>query len=229
MICYGASIHTADGLAVANALSVCEYPSLFLLSPRSSTAVEILLRLEGLSTKMSSSDLVGKVAASLLYHQAVLDEQIARQRQLEEEAALRAEQDREFQEALEEDRRRAEEQRLTREKEEEEVRQKNVSIERARSLLQPEPPLEDPQVCRLRLFLPSGAKLDRRFRVTDSMQVVHSFVFLHFLDKQVSIENFELSCQYPRKMFSDLDQTIEQALGAGSSKQAVIMVRDLDA
>jgi len=184
-----------------------------------------------------ATDFLAVLSAHVLHYQTIIEEANARRRLREEEAALRAEQDREFQETLAADRRREEErleqERLERERiveEEEKARleeaQRQSMLDQARQMVPEEPQTGTPGVARLRLFLPSGSRVDRRFQATDRIAVIRAFIQIYFHEKEIAIQNFELSSNYPKKILDDDDASIEEALGA---LQAVIMVRDLDA
>lgn len=256
VMCWGGSINAADGASVAQGLKVCAYPFVALLScQRGSRTAEILFRMEGLGSRANDAttarrtayavneipfhptDFLAVLSAHVLHYQTIIEEAAARRRVREEEVALRAEQDREFQETLAADRRREaerlEEERLERErvqKEEENARleeaQRQSLLDEARQLVPEEPPAGSPGVARLRLFLPSGSRVDRRFHAQDHIAVIRAYVQIYFHEKEIAILNFELSSNYPKKILDDNDASIEEALGA---LQAVIMVRDLDA
>jgi len=86
-------------------------------------------------------------------------------------------------------------------------------------------------LARLRLMLPSGQRLERKFKGTDKIEVVQAFLMVE-LDKRnicegsSTMENFQLHSNYPKKALTDLDRTLEEE---GLCPQAVIMVQDLDA
>eukprot|EP00550_Attheya_septentrionalis_P008895 CAMPEP_0198288414 /NCGR_PEP_ID=MMETSP1449-20131203/6913_1 /TAXON_ID=420275 /ORGANISM="Attheya septentrionalis, Strain CCMP2084" /LENGTH=379 /DNA_ID=CAMNT_0043986541 /DNA_START=167 /DNA_END=1306 /DNA_ORIENTATION=+ len=242
--CFGASLATADGVHAASVLQVTHYPSLLLMTCRKSgrsVKMEIALRLEG-------ADVLGHLTASQLQlyletvhrrHLHVTEQEQFRQLQREEEARLRREQDAEFQETLAADQRREAEQRealelerLERERVESEKRQaqemKERTLDEARTLVavavEPAPGTTD--TARLRLTLPTGARIDRRFQSTDKVETVRAFLILHFHEQDIGISNFELSSNFPRRTFRDSSQTLQEA---GLVPQAVIMIQDLDA
>ena len=258
LMVWASSVHSADGAAVAGSLHVTAYPFVALLSCQrgSGGTVEVLMRMDGMQqralaqlnrnngySRMMSGEIpyntgefLAILAAHLLHYQSIIDEAIARRRAREEEAALRAEQDREYEEALEADRRReaerAEAERLEQERirqEEENIRleeeRRSKELETAKSLVGEEPS-PGSGVARLRLFLPSGIKVDRRFEADAKVEVIRAYVKLYFHEKNIDIESFELSMNYPKKVLDDNEETIQDALGG---LQAVVMVRDLDA
>ena len=128
-------------------------------------------------------------------------------------------------EAEEAERREAEEAER-REREEREGR-----LERARAVLEgegAEPPAEgDPAAsARVRLTLPNGKRVDRRFHADAPIAAVRAFLTVHFHEAGVGIDNFTLSSSYPRRAFEDPAVTLREG---GLVPQAVLMVQDLDA
>jgi FAS-associated factor 2 len=91
---------------------------------------------------------------------------------------------------------------------------------------EPDPNDKSIKQARIRLMLPSGKRLDRRFRGDDTVDVIRSFLILHFHENDVGIENFQLSSNYPKKTLADGSKTLEEE---DLCPQAVIMVQDLDA
>jgi len=161
--------------------------------------------------------------------------------QRQQEIDLREEQDREYREALEADQRREREREEERLRVEEEEQQRvdaiqhaeDVKVNRmqqARELLvmngEEEPGKSEKGCARIRLMLPSGQRIERRFWGVDTVNVVRAFLMVYFEENGVGIENFQLNCNYPKKALADGDATVESE---GLCPQAVIMVQDLDA
>jgi UBX domain len=80
----------------------------------------------------------------------------------------------------------------------------------------------------IRLVLPSGAKINRRFALHATIATVKAFLKVHFTESNVNIVNVGLSTSFPRKTFDEADDalTLEEA---GLVPQGVLMVQDLDA
>ena len=152
-------------------------------------------------------------------------------------APCRQEQDREFQETLLADQQR-ENERIAKEKAEKEAKeaeenaireaeiQKQKYIDECKSMLSPEPTKGASHSTRLRITLPRGTKIDRRFAKTDQIKHVKAFLSIWFHENNVEIERFELSRNYPKKTFTDEEISLEDG---GLSPMAVLMVQDLDA
>jgi FAS-associated factor 2 len=212
---------------------------------RGSRNLELLFRMEGPALQsIQPNALFVHLSNALVKYEAILTEQTMRRLQRQEEVRLREEQDREYREALEADQRRErekqeqqrlkeEQERKIREEQERIAHEKQSRLENARRILnrngegEPSDGNDDSVVqARIRLVLPSGKRLERRFRGNDTIDVVRSFLILHFEENDIPIENFELSSNYPKKALTDGDKTLESE---GLCPHAVIMVQDLDA
>ena len=271
LVCWGGSIHTADGKNVQSLMNVTSFPFMALVRVRpqsttnsnnnssnssdnttnpTRTNLEMYLRLEGhkLST-ISTNTLYTYISRSIHeYHQSQ-NEEISRLIARQEEIHLRNEQDREYREALEEAQRlerqkeeeehlRKEEERKKREELEKIKTEKEDRISEAKRILglfgdEPDGKNKDDNCVRLRLMIPSGQRIERRFRGKETIDTVKSFLILHFEEKSSGggddgnkIENFQLSSNYPKKALVDGSATLESE---GLCPQAVIMVQDLDA
>ena len=186
-------------------------------------------------------ELVACLSMSLYRYSAILNELEMRRLMREEEVRLRQEQDREYQEALLADQRRESEaerlqqealaaQRAKEDEEHRQVRQKEQKLEEAKRMIPPEPPSTTPrsEMTHIRFTLPSGTRIDRRFRSNDSIQIVRAFLFVYFNEKNITIEKFSISTNYPKKTFTEEDNDLSLS-EAGLVPQAVIMIQDLDA
>lgn len=191
--------------------------------------------------RTSVQELVACLSIALHRHSAILNELEMRRLQREEEIRLRQEQDREYQEALLADQRRESEiqrvkeealavQRAREEHEHQQVRQKEQKLAEARLTVPVEPPSSTPrsELTHIRFTLPSGARIDRRFYSKDSVAMVRAFLVVYFSEQNITIEQFSISTNYPKKTFTEEDDGLT-LLEAGLVPQAVIMIQDLDA
>jgi len=255
VVCFGASIHTADGQRMRDMLGVTSFPFMALLSIKSSglsssntnnvnSTMELMLRLEGPQLlKIPPSQVLTYLNTTITRHAEILAMEESRRLQREEDQRLREEQNREYQETLLEDQMReaerqeaVERERRAQEEEEEAVRLERVKeenrLEDAKAMMKTtggEPPAGSKNVARLRFALPNGKKIEQRFHVADTIGVLRAFLILHFHEQQdIEIKNFGLSTNFPRKTFGEEDDkvTLEQS---GLAPQSVIMVQDLDA
>lgn len=203
--------------------------------------MDLLFRMEGVTLQSTPVAMLHTyLSKSLHKYQSILSEQIMQRLQRQEEVRLREEQDREYREALEVDQRREREKREEEMKREEMERKQKKSMEReeqkrlerlnsAREILDrngPEPDASEKGCARVRLMLPSGQRVERRFYGMDTVACMRSFLVLYFEENNIGIEHFQLNCNFPRKVLNDEDATLEDE---GLCPQAVVMVQDLDA
>lgn len=237
LLAMGCSIHSGQGLQLAQMLNAASFPLLALLQPSTST-IQLMLSVQGplLQDMTSPNQLVAYMTTALTRHQVQLAEQVARRIQREQEQMLRREQDEEYHATLRADQER---QRILREEEEEQVRleqearereaeamrQKENALEQARNAVRPEPAQGG---TRIRFVLPSGKKIVRSFESDETIGSLKAFLLVHFHESEgdETIERIALSTNYPKKTYEDEGVTLEEA---GLSPQAVLMVQDLDA
>ncbi|KAL7555031.1 hypothetical protein ACHAWF_018612 [Thalassiosira exigua] len=252
--CFGASVHAADGQRLREAVGATGFPFLALLSVKGNSGgndgngggtdipLELLVRMEGPALlSISPAQITTYLTTAISRHAEILAAEEARRLQREEDQLLREEQNREYQEALLADQRREAErheaeERERREREEaEEAERLREAVEAsklddARATLEKaggEPPAGSPGTARLRLTLPNGKRVDRRFRGTDEVGTIRAFLVVHFHEQGIEMKNFGLSTNYPRRTFEAGEDglTLEEA---GLAPQAVVMVQDLD-
>lgn len=88
---------------------------------------------------------------------------------------------------------------------------KEANLKRKRESLQAEPP-KGPEATKLRLQLPNGSKIDRRFLATSTLQDVRDFVDVYLGDNEIPIESYSLSTTYPRKTYENKAETLQDAV-----------------
>lgn len=255
VVCFGASVHTADGQRIRDMMGVNCFPFMALLNVKSSgsssgnnnngsnnASMELLLRMEGPQLlTIPPSQITTYLNTTITRHTEVLAMEEARRLQREEEQLLRSEQDREFQETLLADQMREIERQEgeDRERQEQEAKEEAERTKKAKEESQlddakammegaGEPPVGTKQgVARLRFTLPNGKKVDRRFHSVDTIETIRAFLIVHFHEQNIEIKNFGLSTNFPRKTFKEEDGslTLDEA---GLAPQAVVMVQDLD-
>eukprot|EP00756_Hemistasia_phaeocysticola_P052664 Hpha_TRINITY_DN27934_c0_g1::TRINITY_DN27934_c0_g1_i1::g.44926::m.44926/K18726/FAF2, UBXD8; FAS-associated factor 2 len=234
---WAADVASPEGDYLANSVFFASsFPYLAVVLPRQSQS-EVLVRVEGpIHATLLAFELTQTAdhVAPFLHRQRMQRQAAA----LREE--LRAEQDAAYQAAVEADRaaavRRAAEEvaaeqaareekereaRLQREREEEAAEEASVR-ERRRALLPPPPTADDPSACRLRVHLPGGQAVERRFRRTDLVQVVHDFVCSH---EDYNGSPFSLSRVFPHQPLP-LGVTLQHA---GLCPRAVVVASDASA
>lgn len=80
-----------------------------------------------------------------------------------------------------------------------------------RESMKDEPLATDVGVTKLSLRFPSGSRLIRRFHSSDVIQSVYDFVDIQDLAPLPSEADFVLVNTYPRKIYSQMDQSLEEA------------------
>jgi hypothetical protein len=161
-----------------------------------------------------------------------------------ESTSLRSEQNVEFERAAEADRERASSLHAERRAKEEEAERaesqaelsaalelskaldKEATLRRKRDGLAPEPP-PGPDTTKIRLQLPNGSKIDRRFLASSTLAAVRDFVDVYLGDNgHAHIERYSLATNFPRKVFTDGGMGLREA---GLHPQSVLYVQDQDA
>lgn len=224
-VSWGGSIHTGDGANVAQMLNVSTYPYVALLAcgGTGGSRVDLLWKMEGnnVTGTVDVDNFLRGINMVLRGFQNVMAELEARRLRREEEVRLRQEQDREFQETLLADQQR-ERERQAKEQAEREAREakeraeqeailkKQQQLEECQQILTPEPAQGTPGTARLRITLPSGTKIDRRFHTSDQIKHVEAFLTIWLHENDVKIENFVLSSTYPKRAFNEKDITLEE-------------------
>jgi FAS-associated factor 2 len=237
LVAMGFSIHSGQGLQLAQMLNAASFPLVALLEPQQST-LSLMLSVQGpvLLEMTNPNTLLTYMNTALTRHQVQLAEQEARRIQREEEQLLRQQQDAEYHATLRADQER---QRQLREEEEARIqaereaaeqesaarRELDEKLHRARNAVRP-PPAEGGTM--IRFVLPSGKKLVRSFESDETIGSLKAFLLVTFHEDEETenIERIALSTNYPKKTYEDEDVTLEEA---GLSPQAVLMVQDLDA
>jgi len=267
LICWGASIHTADGASVASTLGATSFPLLAMVrvvpsstsissSSTASTAtassrLELYLRIQGpVLINLSVSMLHQYMATTLIRYEQKLSQTRLQTLTRIQERKLRQEQDYEYQKCLEEDLKKAkmkalEEERLRVEEnkarlEEEEKRvqlereqlEKERILQEAKRLVERSNSMDAKNTTRIRFVLPSGQRLEQKFNVEDTVSTLRAYILLYMDEKfregslQKPITNFDLVCNYPKKILADENFKLQDV--DGLCPHAVVMIQDLD-
>lgn len=239
LLCWGATLQSAQGVHVANLVNATAFPAIVLLHKQA-----ILIKAQGPALLSWSLDSILYYCQQCTTRHAVLQqEQLARQFQLQQEQELRRQQDWEYQQSLLADQEREkqaqqqalqqqQEQQALQQQQENDLLQKQQRLVRAKSYLREEPDPSTPETTAIRFVLPSGTKLLRRFYYADTIATLKAYLVLHFHQEQqdddMTMERIGLSTSFPRKTFHDQDDTLTLK-DTGLIPQAVLMVQDLDA
>jgi hypothetical protein len=104
---------------------------------------------------------------------------------------------------------------------------KASSLTRKREGMPAEPPAS-PECTAIRVNLPTGGRLQRRFLRTDTVQFLRDFIDIELDAKAVPIERYNLVNSYPRRTFTAEDGQVVLA-EAGLVPSAALMLQNLDA
>jgi hypothetical protein len=132
---------------------------------------------------------------------------------------VRRQQERELEEQQrqEEEARRAEE-----EKHREEAQRHAAIAEKRERLAESEPPARRPppgadyKTAVLKFHLHNGTRLERVFYAHDTLQTVRDFIDVEFFDRDISITNYELATNFPKKVYGPelIDVTLADVVGS---------------
>ncbi|EWM28327.1 UBX domain-containing protein [Nannochloropsis gaditana] len=251
MLVWGGSVHSADACQTAQILDAAAFPFIALVACQRHPHLSVLEHMEGVTADIGPEAILQRLTAAMARLQAAMEQQQAVVREREERSRLQAEQNREYQEALEADRRReaalvaekaravqeaeAAQRRAEEEREEEEKKRVVYAqcIAEKQSRLPPEPAPGSPGALRLRLQFPHGKKLDRRFRPTDSIQIVRDFIDVQVAEEEKGgkeegcrLVNYSLSTPFPKRTFGEVGMTLQEV---GLHSADTIYITDLDA
>jgi FAS-associated factor 2 len=89
--------------------------------------------------------------------------------------------------------------------------------------LAPEPPATESGLTKLSLRLPSGERLIRRFRTSDTVKNLYDFVETRDLTPLPIESDFVLVNTFPRKIYKDMSQTLQES---GLAPNASLIVEE---
>jgi len=184
---WGCSIQKPEGYRVSKVLRNPTYPCLALICMHQGR-LTVVARIHG---QLSAQELVSRLReVSSMYEPSLIAARADREA-LDMNKRIREEQDQAYEKALEIDRQKKEEKRVEEEikrkeldeiaKAQEDRRQKKENHRLRKELCKSELPVEpcsgDADVVTLQIKLSSGARLRRCFKTTDSVKVLHDFVY----------------------------------------------------
>jgi len=239
-VIWGGSLEYSEPFVVSESIQSSGFPFMAVLLCGHSEGAHCLERIEG---AMSGSALIERLTQSMQRHQANLAQIQQQQQRRQDSQQLRQEQNLEFERALQADREREareQEERLRLERAEDEARNKaeleaalelsekldkEANLKRKRDRLGAEPPA-GADTTKLRIMLPNGSKIDRKFLASETIEAVRDFIDVHLGDNDIPIETYSLSTNYPKRAFHNDSETLMEA---GLHPQSVLYVQDLDA
>ena len=255
------SIHTAQGLQLQNILHITTFPAIVVLQPSSSgttssssssSALQLVIKAQG-KKQCYMTSIMPYLHAVYQRHLIAVNEVEVRRIQRQQEQELRQQQDMEYQATLAADQERerllAEERNAIlvaaaaqQEKERSIQQQEEDELQAAKQLLRPEPEANSNTTIpttMIRFVLPSGIKMNRRFYGDETIASLRAYLHVYFVEQQSTgntqqqqsrITNIGLSTNFPRQTFNDMEMDSKKTLmELGLVPQAVLMVQDLDA
>ena len=233
-VLWGADVRSADGHALADSLGATRFPFLAIVICDES-GEKVVASIHGAPS--DGDALVATLDGALTQQRGVLQALRRKQRARQEARRLRTEQDRDYQEGLERDRLREAQRQAEREEAERRAREEREAREQAeleaaqaeclrRARLGTEPP-PGSGVARVRVQFPDGARVDRRFLLTDQVSLLRDFVDCHRQDAGLPQMNYGLATHYPMR---ELDgELLERTVAEAHLNGEVVYVHDLDA
>uniref|UniRef100_A0A182W7G8 UBX domain-containing protein n=1 Tax=Anopheles minimus TaxID=112268 RepID=A0A182W7G8_9DIPT len=236
MLFWACDMASHEGKRVATAISVRTHPTLLIIGMRANKMI-IMGRLEG---DCSSEELIRRMDTVVNDNEVWLNQ--ARQDRLERDLTqtLRQQQDEAYQRSLQADQ---EKQRRKQQEREEAMRiqaaieaeqqaeqQRKDDIERLKLDLAEQVPSEPeagaPDTISIVFKLPSGLRLERRFRNTNTMQDIYNFIFCH----PDAPDSFEITTNFPKRVLEcSGDEPGQTLLLSGLKNREVLFVADLEA
>ena len=195
---WAATANSIAGHTCANSVVGTRYPLAAVLYPHKAGTGIVVLKIQGL---IDSSEMCRRLSEALETCRNVTEAQRTNAQGVADRERLRTEQRRELEEAIASDilrqqLRNAEQQ--LRNTEEERVRNLQITRNATRDLLPVEPP-PGPDVSTLKITLPSGQSIQRRYLRTNYLQVVYDTVVAR--DDYTGYE-FYISTTFPVRMLS---------------------------
>jgi len=236
MIFWACDISTPEGYRVSHSINARVYPTLVIVVLRANKMI-IVGRIEG---NCSPTELYDRLTTVVNENEVWLARVRDDRREREFAQTLRQQQDQAYEESLrvdrEKERRRQleREQKIQRELEEEaELQaqlQRKEDYERLKvetfQRIPPEPEPYENDVTSLLFKLPNGNRIERRFKTTDTLQLIHQYIFSH----PEAPESFEILTNFPKRVLVTKDtQHFPTISELGLQRRETLFVIDSDA
>ncbi|XP_031627240.1 FAS-associated factor 2 isoform X2 [Contarinia nasturtii] len=234
MLFWACDISTPEGYRVSHSISVRSCPAVTIIGVREHKMV-IMGRMEG---HCSATEFVRRLQSVVndnkIWMTQERNERFERKfvqdlRQQQDEAyelSLRADQEKERLKQLEKERLlqqqlQEEAERLEKQRQKEDIARQKID----RALEVPaEPDSNDSDAILLLFILPNGTRLERRFRRSDMLKDLHTYVFCH----PQSPDQFAIATNFPKRTL-ETESSEVQINTAGINNREVLYVYDLDA
>jgi len=242
-VLWGGSVEAPEGYEASEMLQLTGYPGVAVLAShlgRPTVFARLCYRPEppGFVARLLDAIDGARAAARAQPAPASRDDEERRRLISEQDAALKRaiEEDRARVEKRERDIAAAEEARAREEAERareaaeraELTRRAQSQLEAKRARIRPEPAKGDAATTTLRIQLPGGSRLQRRFLASDSLQQVRDVVDVHLAESNALAHwHYAIESNFPKVRYDDDAKTLDE-LGLGGG-QALLYVIDLEA
>ncbi|ORX68863.1 UBX-domain-containing protein [Anaeromyces robustus] len=234
-VVWAGSVNEIEGYKVNNVFGVTTYPFIGLVAHQRKRPI-ISEKIEGLQPV---EDIIQKIDQKYEQLSVQLQSELAEQREREQSRIIRQEQESAYEESLRKDRERERKEKLERERkqrEEELARQRQMEYERKveekrkykqrlAESLPPEPNEDECETAQLSIRFPDGSRVIRSFRADDKLQIVYDFVESKDLGPLDILSEIILVNTFPRKEYTEKDQTLE-SLGLCPSSSLIVEEKD---
>ncbi|KAM7351331.1 fas-associated factor 2 isoform 1-T2 [Cochliomyia hominivorax] len=240
---WGCDVASPEGYRVSHSINARSYPIMVLIGLRANRMV-IMGRFEG---DCIADELVNRLQSVINSNDVWLSQARADRlernltqtlRQQQDEAyrqSLRADEEKERLRQLEREREREAEEALERERQAAERRKEEIAqlkLDMAEQV-PAEPPADAPNAISVVFKLPNGARIERRFLLTNSLTDVSNYLFCH----PASPDEFEITTNFPKRViysksndfYCAAANTNKTLLEVGLKNREVLFVNDLEA
>ena len=243
MLMWAGQVSDVEAYELATDLNVSAFPCLSVLVCHSEREVlqadniegqldpeTVKARLELSISEFTPQITRGREEALRREQNAALREQQNREYQASEQAE-RERRDRRRQEELEVERQREEDMKAARLREEEEAHREQAKTERLtklRAQLREEPDAAS-DVAHVRLQMPDGRKITRRWKGSDTINDVVAYLTVYVADNGITLDSFDLHTSYPKRRLDPEVDYVSTLEAVGLVPRGVLMVQDLNA
>lgn len=237
VLLWGCDVATPEGYRVSHSVHARIYPMMVLIGLRNHKMI-IMGRFEGDCTP---EELIRRLQTVINGNEVWLSQARADRLERSFTQSLRAQQDEAYEQSLradeEKERRRQEQLEEVRKAQEAEENERKAEERRKEEIAQlkidladrvpSEPPPDSPNAVSVVFKLPNGARIERRFLSTDSLQDVYNYLFCH----PSSPDEFEITTNFPKRILYARDRVEDTKTlsEVGLKNREVLFVNDLDA
>eukprot|EP00842_Homolaphlyctis_polyrhiza_P005127 jgi/Hompol1/5615/HPOL_002009-RA len=222
IVVWGGDVKETEAYKVSLVLSATAYPFMALIMPQGSNMV-VACRFEGLAP---TDQIIQKMRRVMDRFDPQLVAARADRASRDAARSIREQQDAAYQASLRADQEKArmlqaelERERLEQQERDRQQREKEAQVERRKQRklqiaqeMPPEPSATSTtETTRLSIRLPDGRRIVRRFYTSDSVQLLWNFIETHDLSPLTLETDFVIVNPYPRRLYTDMAQSLRDA------------------